>query len=140
MRKTCFLVICLVLFFSGCENKENKISEANKKELQSKILNESHGAIELVDFKITSSLGSGNDALFEGVIEFKDDVYKEFYSNLLDDSYKNPFINFAVSKKAPINEKFLRTFNNLYKKNERVKIRGKFINATIETEGDIKYK
>lgn len=140
-----FLLLFLTIFFIGCDNEEKNIYEFNKKILQEEILNESQGVIELVDIKIISSAGNGsNFAKFTAIIEFKEDAWKKYSTNLATNKYSNPFRDFIVYKNNP-NDYPNFQYNNFYRKGEHVSITGKTyladgIKITIETEGDVKLK
>jgi len=122
MRVKYILIIGLILIISGC-NKSNTMYERNKKFVQEKILNESNGVIELVDFKITNIISEKHDEVeFEGVVEFKEDTYKE-YIQFGNKNEQNPFISFRVFKKA--SGSTLSIYDSHYMKNERANIFGR---------------
>ncbi len=136
--KKLFLLFCITLLLLSCENKKNPCKEA----LQNKILNESGGFIELIEFRMTRIDGGEESGLggFSGIIEFKKDAWKEYTTNRLFGRYNNPFADFKITEtNKNTNTDF--PFNNFYKKGERVAITGNYyIGDRMETEGEIKYK
>lgn len=123
MKVKFILIVSLVMIISGC-NKTDKMYERNKAFVQEKILNESNGVIELVDFKITKIIDEEYSLVeFDGVVEFKEDAYKE-YNQFKYQNEPNPFINFRVSKKQYYGAELSKN-DNYYLKNERAIIFGR---------------